>query len=108
MTASSRQYGFRSAMTSSTRPAFSWSLIVFIQSSCSLSHCVTAFTAASAYWRAWNRSMMKVIFHPTRISFYTARVQGASVKDFIALHVNRHATTSLPGHDRPSRLTPIR
>ena len=60
-TASNRRYGgFRSAMTSSTRPAFSWFLTVFIQSVCLLSRGVTAFTAVSAYWRAWNRSRMKV------------------------------------------------
>ena len=75
-TASSRRCGFRSAMTSSIRPAFNRSLIVFIQSFRLLSCGVVAFTAA-AFWRPWHWSRMKIICHPGKVSSQVLRIQGA-------------------------------
>ena len=78
MTASGRsRCGFRAAMTSSTRPASSCSLIQSMHAVRSPSSGVTACTAAAAKSRAWNRSRMKVISGPARISSQTVRIQGA-------------------------------
>ena len=69
-------------MTSSTRPAFSWLLTVFIQSFRSLSCGAAAFTAASAYSRAWDRPRTKVTSCPGKASLQVLRIQGAPVGQY--------------------------
>ena len=53
------------------------SLIVLIQSFRSLYRGAAAFTAASTYWRAWNRSRTKVASCAGKASSQALRIQGA-------------------------------
>ena len=60
-----------------SRPASGRSLIVFIQSFRSLYCGPAAFTAASAYWTAWNRLRTKVASCAGKASSQALRIPGA-------------------------------
>ena len=76
-------------MTSSTRPASTWFLIVFIQSFRLLSLGVTALTAASAQSRAWHWSRTKVTFRPGKAASQEVRIQSALSDSANSLAANK-------------------